>query len=60
MNTIELNRHTFRDLEIQARRENISPAQLISVMLKHEPKRYEDEQRQKPPVQHFKATYRSA
>ncbi len=56
--TIELNNPTFRDLELQAKKENLSPEALVYVMLKHEPKRFEDEQRLKPPVQYFKATYR--
>ena len=56
--TIELGNPTFRELERQAKRENISPEALIHVMLKHEPKRYENEQRRKPPKQYFKATYR--
>ncbi len=58
MKKLELNNPTFRDLELQAKKENISPEALIYVMLKHEPKRLEDEQKRKPPVQHYKATYR--
>ncbi len=58
MNTLKLNNPTFRDLELQAKKENISPEALVYVMLKHEPKRFEDEQKRKPPVQHYKATYR--
>ena len=57
-NIIKLNNPTFRDLELQAKKENLSPEALIYVMLKHEPKRYEEEQKRKPPVQYYKATYR--
>lgn len=58
MKTIELNNPTFEELERQAKRENKSPEALISAMLKHEPNRYEAEQKMQPPKQYYMARHR--
>ena len=58
MERVEINNPTFRALEKQAKIEKISIQSLIYVMLKHEPKRFEQEQKRKPPTQNYKATYR--